>query len=558
MPGIDYTIGAKVSGFQKGIEKATSGLRSMAGTFAKIAPPVAAIGGIAGLTAGLGKAISKASEMEGLETAFMPLLGSADAARDRIEELSRFAAETPFELPGIANASRTLETLTRGALSTGEGLRMVGDVAAATGRPFEEISTTIGRLYDGLDSGRPVGEAMARLQELGVISGDTRAELENLQSQGVKGAEAWAVAENAMGRFSGGMKQQSSTWNGLMSTFRDNIGLAFAKFGTPIIDNIKPFLQGAVGAAGTLAEKAAEFGQKVGESIGFIAAAFKTGNVTTIIGQSLKIAFMESVNFLWKTLRASISGAGQLIVETFRTGITLFEVLTKADFWVGMGKALVGLILDAVGFLQRGIAEAMELLRPIAKFFGKGDMLDSAQDYLRDSAAGMEEAAAGLYDDAKEPLEEAMSKISGRLAEAGNNIAGRFQEQFAATADLMDSSDARAELSGTIAEVRGFMEANRKSAIDTAAIVAKATSPTDAAGDETTTGAPADAAAAETAAGSRAQVDRLRKIGGFVTAGLGAAKDRVAERTEQWTKQTAQAVTKIANRAVRDAVTAVF
>jgi hypothetical protein len=76
--------------------------------------------------------------METLETAFIPLLGSADAAQKRIADLSKFAAETPFELPEVAKASRTLETLTQGALATSEGLRLVGDVA------FESVRTVAG------------------------------------------------------------------------------------------------------------------------------------------------------------------------------------------------------------------------------------------------------------------------------------------------------------------------------------------------------------------------------------------------------------------------------
>ncbi|MFR7733459.1 MAG: hypothetical protein ACLU7D_08945 [Collinsella sp.] len=52
-------------------------------------------------------------------------------------ELADFAAHTPFQqLPEIAAASRTLETLTDGALSTGQGLAMVGDVASGTNPPF--------------------------------------------------------------------------------------------------------------------------------------------------------------------------------------------------------------------------------------------------------------------------------------------------------------------------------------------------------------------------------------------------------------------------------------
>ena len=187
---------------------------------------------LSGIGSAFTKSIDAAAQMETLKTAFIPLLGSADAAQNRIEELAKFAASTPFELPEIAKASRTLETLTRGALATGDGLRLVGDIAAGTNQPFEEVATTIGRLYDGLQSGRPVGEAMQRLQELGAVSGETRTQIEELSKAG-KNTEAWLVAEEALNRFNGSMQLQSGTWTGLLSTLSDNITNAYAKFGEP-------------------------------------------------------------------------------------------------------------------------------------------------------------------------------------------------------------------------------------------------------------------------------------------------------------------------------------
>lgn len=551
MPGIDYTIGAKTAGFTSGISGAMSKLRGLASGFAKIAAPVGAIGGIAGLTAGIGKAIGKAAELETLETAFQPLLGSAAAAEDRIAELADFAASTPFELPEIAAASKTLETLTRGALATGDGLTMVGDVAAATGRPFDEISTTIGRLYDGLDSGRPVGEALARLQELGVISGETRGQLEGMQAEGLKGAEVWAVAEQAMGKFSGGMKLQSGTWNGLLSTVKDNIGLAFAEFGTPIIDSLKPYLASAADTAGTLTEKAAEFGRKIGETISFVAAAFSTGNVTTILAEGLKVGFMESVNFLWKSLRATIAAAGQYILEMFRTAVTYFEVLTTPDFWKGMGNAIVGVFLGAVGFLQRGIAEALELARPLAELFGKEASIDDAQAALRESGDILNEEAAERFASAGDQFGPLAEKVAARWKEAGENIAGRFQESFENTADVMDPSEARKNLDAAFTEIRDTVAANAAAAEAASQTVAAATenATDEAAADDPTSDGPA-------AAARQVQADRLAQIGGFVGNGLAAAKDRTAEKTEQWTRKTAEAVEKVAKVLTRpDAAT---
>lgn len=541
MPGIDYTLGMQTSGFTGGINKAFGGIKSLGGMVSKVAGPVAAIAGVASLTAGIGKAIGKAAEMETLETAFQPLLGGAKQAEDRIAELAAFAASTPFELPGIAAASKTLETLTRGALSTGDGLRTVGDVAAATGRPFDEIATTIGRLYDGLDSGRPVGEAMARLQELGVISGDTRGQLEALQKEGKKGAEVWAVAEGALGRFSGSMDLQSQTWNGKLSTLKDNVGLAFAAFGEPIVDAIKPFLDKAIGATGSLVEKATAFGKKIGETISFMVAVFQSGEVMSIVANSLKIGFMEGVNFLWKGLRAAISAAGELLPQAIRNAMLYFEVLTTPDFWKGMGNAIIGIFLSAIAFLQKGLGEALEIARPLAELFGKGDTISSAQETLNQSGGILQDEANSRFGEAGDQLGPVADKIAKRAEEMGGAIASRFRDTFDKTANVMDASVARAGLDTSFDKIRANLDqaAEDIGKAPAEAIAQEAAGPVIDDTEKDTPGA---------AASRQIQANRLQQIGGYVGAGLGAAKDRIAERTEQWTRKTAEAVTKLANR----------
>ncbi|WP_309400583.1 hypothetical protein [Cerasicoccus maritimus] len=183
-----------------GLNSLMGGLR---GIIAPLAAVTAGIVGAAGAVGLLQKSSSEAAGIEDLQTSFVTLLGSVGDARDRISELEQFAASTPFQIQGIAAASRTLETLTRGSLSTGDGLRMVGDLAAATNQPFQDLAVHVGRLYDGLQSGRAVGESLSRLQELGIISGDVRGEIEVLQKEGAKGDEVWGVAAAAFGRFAG-------------------------------------------------------------------------------------------------------------------------------------------------------------------------------------------------------------------------------------------------------------------------------------------------------------------------------------------------------------------
>ena len=403
---ITVKIGAETDGIEQGIRQIQNSLKNIEGSgktaasgfdssFAKMAGAVAvgqaafeafkgaATMGLSAVTGAVGSlvdsftsSIDAAAQMETLATAFTPLLGSAQAAQDRIAELAKFAAETPFEMPEIAKASKTLETLTRGALSTSEGLRLVGDVASATNTPFEEISTTIGRLYDGLQSGRPVGEVMQRLQELGAVSGDTRSQIEALSKEG-KNTEAWLVAENALNRFSGSMKLQSGTWSGLLSTLNDNITQALAKFGMPIIDRLKPYLQGVIATVELVAEKAANLGTTFAEN--FIASsnsaktfqkavdAISTGQVEagfSLFWENLKLQAMETGDNIYKTLKASFQTAADFIGDLFSGNGPL--LLTFEQFGKAISEGLKRNLFSAIGeigkeipFLGESFADSM-------------------------------------------------------------------------------------------------------------------------------------------------------------------------------------------------------
>ena len=444
---------------------AFSGLTSASkAAFASISSSMALLGvggGLGGLGAGIAltmKSVSSAANIESLETSFAPLLAGADKAQARIKELAQFAADTPFEMPEVAKASRVLEVLTKGALSTGQGLRMVGDVAATTQQPFEELALHIGRLYDGLQSGRPVGEALARLQELGVISGDVRSRIEELQKSGAAGNEVWQVAAGALGRFSGTMDAQSRTWNGKLSTFKDNVSMAMAEFGKPIMDALKPYLNSASNMAGRLGKSAAAFGQRIAESIKFISAAFSSGQVGALLGSSIKLGFIDATNFLWRSLNGIFAASGQYMIENFRTAVEMVNILTKADFWKGMGNAIIGVFLDAIAFFQKGLAAALEAVRPLAEMIGQGDKVSSAKKTLNDSAGILREEASGYYNKASGQLAPMINQVTERLKTAWANIGERFAAAYANAGDLIDPTAAAAEVRTIMDLIREMMK----------------------------------------------------------------------------------------------------
>jgi hypothetical protein len=203
-----------------------------------------------------------------------------------------------------------------------------------------------------------------------------------------------------------------------------------------------------------LAPLAAEAGNKIRDAIQYVITVFKSGQFLNLVGSSLKLGFAMSVNFLWATLRATIAAAGQYIVEIFRTAVTYFQVLTTADFWKGMGNALIGIFLSAVGFLQKGLAEALEIARPLAELFGKGDSISSAQGALRESAGILDAEAAGRYGDAGDQLGPLAAKVGLRLKEAGENISARFGDAFSNTAEVIDTTRLRESMNTVLGTIR--------------------------------------------------------------------------------------------------------
>ncbi len=125
--------------FRSDVSGALEGVKSTLGSLR-----TAMIGvGVAGIS--LKKALGVAGRFETFQAQLEVLLKDSEAARRRLEKLSEFGAKTPFELPGVTRASITLETLTKGALSAGAGLTLVGDLAAATNQPIEELAVHVGR-----------------------------------------------------------------------------------------------------------------------------------------------------------------------------------------------------------------------------------------------------------------------------------------------------------------------------------------------------------------------------------------------------------------------------
>jgi hypothetical protein len=239
-----------------------------------------------------------AGSLERMTLQFRPLLGSMASARERVKDLANFAIKTPFELPEIVEANKMLEVLTQGALSTEKGMTLVGDAASVAGTAFSDTARMVGRLYDGLMSGRPVGEAAMRLQEMGIISGTVRNQLESMQAAGASGLDIWKIMETQLRRNNGAMDEQSRSLEGLQSTWADTKRQMEGGFSAGFLDGEKAGVESSIAVMEAMSPVMANLGRELGAAENAW-AKFKLGMVKSVTSAA---GFGTTVEWLTKGL----------------------------------------------------------------------------------------------------------------------------------------------------------------------------------------------------------------------------------------------------------------
>lgn len=387
---------ADVNAGLKAIGAAASSLK---GALAGIA---AAVGGVIGLNAAIQQSVRFNAQLEQQGVAFKTLLGNAEAASRRMQELARFAAQTPFELPEIVQASKVLQSLTNGALASGEGLRLVGDAAAATGRPLEEVAMWVGRLYAGLQSGTPVGEATVRLLEMGLISGTTARKLNELAESGQGAGQAMTILRDTFGRLGGAMADQSQTFSGLLSTLKDTFNMALADIGKPLFDGLK---QGI----GELIPVVEGIGEKISAWVSIAIQSFRDGRLSEFIGLNIEAGFEIGV------------GAAVKVMEK------LFDWLGSPEMWRVIGNGLLTAINEAMKLAGAAMVDFLLVpLGSIASYIG------SAFSYAFEGAVNF---FAGLLEDVINGTSEMLGSLLGKQL---GTVSLRSERVFAAP-DFMRS-----------------------------------------------------------------------------------------------------------------------
>lgn len=194
-----------------------------------------------GIAAGI--ALKSAANFEKLKTQLTVLTGSAEAGSKAFERLVEFSAKTPFQLDELVRANNTLMGFGVSAEDAFKYLQMIGDVAAVSGGSVQGITVAFGQ---AAAAGRLMGQDLLQFINNGVGLSDMLAESMGVAKEEIKEmvsegqvtfpvlVKAFQDATGEGGKFNGGMETLSQTINGVYSTLKDNLNIAFAELGNEI------------------------------------------------------------------------------------------------------------------------------------------------------------------------------------------------------------------------------------------------------------------------------------------------------------------------------------
>ena len=164
---LKVTIGLSKKGLTKlnaDLRRLKSNFRRNFGEIAQMAKRAAQVIATT-LLAGVVALAHSAAELEKLTVGFRSITGSAENAGKMVARLNQFAASTPFQLANISRAARQLLAVRVKESALTKELRMLGDIAAASGNQIEDIASIFAKVQA---KGKVELENLNQLAERGI------------------------------------------------------------------------------------------------------------------------------------------------------------------------------------------------------------------------------------------------------------------------------------------------------------------------------------------------------------------------------------------------------
>ena len=458
--GFDKT---KLRELNKNIRDTKGKFRKNYGELANIARTTgAAIAGA--ISAGVVMAVKSGAKIQELEVGFRSIMGGADEAAAMVQKLNKFTAETPFRLEEVSQSARQLMAVGTRVEDVNDRLRMLGDIAAASGNSISDITAAFAKVQA---KGKVELESLNQLAERGIpifdelkkVTGDANMEF----GAGAVSVEQYNQALANMASEGGfaddAMLNLSETVTGKLSTAMDNMEQAFAKFAdrsglmqvfSDMLDNTTAALQrsatgqedvdAALAASGKLRERLTKVhkGNAAALSEEADAAVIAARKLNDILGTEESAAALATAvdvaGEAWGAYMESLKEASSIMADPAQVIIDQFNAYNDA----GLESTRVSSLLTTK--LKDSIVTAKEYKDAVSGLttaLGIEGMTGALQEVAMEEEELFDEGTAeriafgtALLDRAKfaaENMGAAFSISSGLIGAAFDNIRDRSQ-----------------------------------------------------------------------------------------------------------------------------------
>lgn len=453
---VKYKAKVDTDGIDTDIVKTESKVSKFGSAFKKVGTVgVAALKGIGtafvGLTAAAGAGIAAVAkmgieynaQMQSYQTAFTTMLGDAEKAKKLTDNLKTLAAKTPLAMTDLADASQILLAFGSSAEELPDQLKRLGDVAQGDAQKLGTMATAFGRIqsngYASLEEiNMMIDQGFNPLNIIAKKTGETMAEVRDRVSAGEVSFEelndALMTATDAGGQFYNAMENQSKTFEGQMSTLKDNVSalagsLTEDLFGS-LAENALPKVNGWVDELLTAAETEG------------IAGVVDTAG--TVLSEALTAildaapSFIESATSLVSSFLSAVQEMGPQITDG-----AIAVIMTLAQGFVSMipeiistaGTLIAGLIsgiadhfpeiISTAGTLIKNMASGLidaipniilaigDLIGALIKAIFETDWIQVGKDIINGLINGIGAMAGALWEAAKNIARSALDAIKG-------------------------------------------------------------------------------------------------------------------------------------------------
>ncbi|CDD11460.1 tape measure domain-containing protein [Phascolarctobacterium succinatutens CAG:287] len=428
-------VGDDLETVSKQSKKATSGIKGFADKCNKMSGALSAIAavqlgsvftGMAGGILNMGIAsVQAAAQMRQYEIAFQTMLKSAEAGTQMLRDLQQFAAETPFDVPGVVSAGQQLMAFGFKAEEIIPMLTNLGDAASGLGLGTEGVSRLAYALGQMQTSGKLNAQDMMQLTSAGIsawdmlaqAAGKTVAEMKDLCSKGAIDSKAavQTIVAGMNDQFGGMMAKTSDEVAGLLANIEETAGNTSAAVGKYLTEafNIKGILK-------DVSDRLGEFQQKMqtateqGKSLRDVIKECVPAPVIAAIGAFAAVLVVVSVAAV-ATLGAVLGLSAGIVAAGAAIGAAIALIITYWDDLANAVKAAVQGILDAVIIIGTAVTEAiLGVVRWILDTIGDmwaditgdhnnwfndfadmlGDAMDAVEDFARKAIAWFDKVFA--------------------------------------------------------------------------------------------------------------------------------------------------------------------